>query len=574
MIKKGFPICSGVAIATPFFFCVVEDCIPEFSIPDDKIEAEVARYYQALKNARRDLLALQKRLKAEGGGEAVAILHAHLEIMRDPVMTIDVEKEIRKKCKNTEYAFKSVIGEYEKKFSRITDKFFHERVKDFQDISRRIIAHLQQHKLESLGVLDKKSIVFAKELSPSDTAEADTEFIEAFVTASGSETSHVAIMARAKGIPFVSKVDFSGVDFESVEQVIVDGQSGDVIFNPSQETLEHYKKERKRLNVVAKGLLKNSGYEAQTIDGYTVCLSANLESFDDMEMLHKYGCEGVGLFRSEYLFLAKDAFPTEDEQFEVYRTLVEKVNGHRAIIRTFDIGGDKLGNFYPKRLEKNPYLGCRAIRFMLKEPSAFKAQMKAILRASAFGETGMMFPMISGVAELREAKQLLAQCKRELKELGIPFNENIPTGCMIEIPSAAMTADLIIKECDFLSIGTNDLVQYSLAVDRGNPAMSYLYTPSHPCILRMIKMVVYEGLNAKKSVSVCGEIAADPRFTPLLLGLGVQELSIASSALPIIKNVVRKLSIVEATELADQALQMVTFEEIENLLENFYQKIS
>ncbi|MFN0065880.1 MAG: phosphoenolpyruvate--protein phosphotransferase [Chlamydiales bacterium] len=570
---KGYPICPGIAIGVPFVFTVIDEKIPEFSVPNEKIEKEVERYYQALERSRKDLLTLQKRMKKEGGTEAVDILHSHLEIMKDPLMTEQVEKEIRQKGKNTEYVFKSVIGEYEKKFNKISDKFFQERLKDFQDISRRIIMHLRCHEKCTLADIDEQLIVFAHELSPSDTAEAKTEYIEAIVTRSGSETSHVAIMARAKGIPFVSKIDFPDLFLPQPPLVIVDGGSGEVIINPAKKTLEYYKAEQKKRIIQAKGLQKNGFFEAVTIDGYKTRLSANIEMFNELDTLVKYGGDGVGLFRSEYLFLARDAFPSEEEQFIVYRNIVEKVHGHPSVIRTFDIGGDKLGTFYPTRYEKNPFLGCRAIRLMLKERTAFKTQIRAILRASAFGEVSILFPMISGVLELREAKAIMEEAKAELTKKGVPFSRNIPIGCMIEVPSAAMTCDILARECDFLSIGTNDLVQYSLAVDRGNPAMSYLYTPAHPSIIRMIKMIVHEGVRAQTPVSICGEIAAAPRFTALLLGLGVHELSVAACSLPLVKNVIRRISIVEASALADRILRLQTFLEVEEALEEAYNKL-
>jgi phosphoenolpyruvate-protein phosphotransferase (PTS system enzyme I) len=569
---QGYPICPGIAIGRPFFFTVAEENIPEFSVPDDQIDHEVDRYYSALKNSRKDLLSLQKRLQKEGGNEAAAILGSHLEIMRDPLMTVEMEEAIRVRGKNTEYVFKTVLGEYEKKFNKIPDEFFRERLKDFQDISRRIIGHLRKHERCTLAQLNVRSIVFAHELSPSDTAEANTDVIEAFVTRSGAETSHVAIMARAKGIPFVSNVDFPDLTISVPPRVVVDGCSGRVIINPSKETIRNFKEEQKKLKIKVKGLQKAGILDAETIDGYKTRLTANIEMFNELDALHQYGGESVGLFRSEYLFIAKDSFPTEDEQFLVYRSVVEKVEGHSSVIRTFDIGGDKLGNFHLSRYEKNPYLGCRAIRLMLKEKPIFKTQIRAILRASAFGEISILFPMISGVMELREAKDIVEEAKNELLATGVPFARNIPIGCMIEVPSAAITADILARECDFLSIGTNDLVQYSLAVDRSNPTMSYLYTPSHPSIIRMIKVVVDEAMDAGIPVSVCGEIAADPRFTPLLLGLGVHELSVSSPALPIIKNVIRHLSIIEAQELAERVLSCKTPVEIDQILEEAYQQ--
>lgn len=566
-IVHGFPICAGIAIAPPYFFSTFEDAVPEFAIPRDQIDAEVARYYRALKNSRRDLLALQKRLQAEGGLEAVAILHAHLEITRDPVMTVDVEKEIRRRGKNTEYAFKSVIGEYEKRFSRITNQFFQARVKDFQDISRRIICHLNHHKPMTLASITKRTIIFANELSPSATAEANTTCIDAFVTRGSAETSHVAIMARARGIPFVSNVDFPIADFATFVCVIVDGQTGDVIFNPRPETLEHYQLAQKKLNTPPR---KGKGPIAETTDGLKIRLSANIESLQDAETLHKYRCEGIGLFRSEYLFLTRDAFPSEEEQFTTYHALVERVQGKSVVIRTFDIGGDKLGSFYPSRYEKNPYLGCRAIRLMLKELATFKTQLRAILRATAYGDVRILLPMISEVVELQEAKAVIAEVKHELTVQGVPFNRNAPLGCMIEVPSAALTTDILAAECDFFSIGTNDLVQYSLAVDRNNPAMSHLYTPTHPCILRLIQMILEKANRAEKPVSLCGEIAADPRFTALLIGLGVQEFSLAPSALSNIRNVIRKLSLTQAQEIAAHALTLTTHRAVDALLEEHY----
>lgn len=571
---QGYPICPGIAMGRPFFFTVAEENIPEFSVPDDKIDHEVDRYYLALKDSQRDILHLQKRMQKEGGTEAAAILAAHLEITRDPLMTVTVEEAIREKGKNTEYVFKTVIGEYERKFSKITDVFFRERLKDFQDISRRIIGHLRKHERRTLSQLEYRSIVFAHELSPSDTAEANTEMIEAFVTRSGAETSHVAIMARAKGIPFVSNVDFPEISFKMPSQVVVDGRSGLVIINPTKETMLDYRQMRKKLKIQVKGLQKNNFLEARTVDGYKARLSANVEMFNEVDALCQYGGEGVGLFRSEYLFLARDAFPSEEEQFLIYRSIVEKVDGNPSVIRTFDIGGDKLGNFNMSRYEKNPYLGCRAIRLMLKERSVFKTQIRAILRASAFGDVSILFPMISGIMELREAKMIVEEAKAELLNKGIPFARNINVGCMIEVPSAAITCDLLAKESDFLSIGTNDLVQYALAVDRGNPAMSYLYTPAHPSIIRLIKLVVDESNRVQKPVSVCGEMAGDPRFTILLLGLGVHELSVSPPSLPVVKRVMRHLSIIEARQVAEYILTLATDIEVVAALEEAYQSLN
>jgi phosphoenolpyruvate-protein phosphotransferase (PTS system enzyme I) len=566
IILKGFPICDGVAIGVPYHFTFSEERVPEFSVPKEKIDHEVKRYYSALKNSKRDLVTLQKRLKKEGSGEAVEILGAHLEMMKDPLITTEMEEEIRKVGKNTEYVFKCVAGRYEAQFQSIQDAFFKERLKDFQDISRRIIHHLRKGEKPSLASISKPSIVFAHELAPSDTAEARDQHIDAFVTRSGSETSHVAIMARAKGIPFVSKVDFPEQFLHQAKQVIVDGFEGIVVINPSQERLASYKKRRKELKTEAKGLLREFAYEAETYDGYRVRLSANIEKFTEIPSLEKNGGEGIGLFRTEYLFLAKDGFPSENEQFKVYKKIVENVHGHPSVIRVFDIGGDKLGHLYPSVHEDNPYLGCRAIRLMLKEKNTFKTQLRAILRASAFGDVSILLPMISGLDELLSVKEILHEAKQELLEQGIPFSRSIQLGCMVEVPSAAMICDILARECDFLSIGTNDLVQYALAADRNNPTMSYLYNPAHPSIIRLIKMIVNEASRYETPISVCGEVAADPLFTPLLLGLGVHELSVSVPALPKIKNRIRKISIVDAVAFAERVLMMETDQEIEKAL--------
>lgn len=574
ILLKGYPICPGIAIGRPFYFATPDEHVPEFSVPKEQIDGEIARYYKALKNSRRDLLSMQKLLQHEGGSEAAAILGSHLEMTHDPLITTRIEEAIRHRGKNTEYVFKSVIGEYEEKFLKISNKFFRERLSDFQDISRRIIGHLRQHERCSLSKLQMRSIVFAHELSPSDTAEANTEQIDAFVTRSGAETSHVAIMARARGIPFVSNVDFPDLTLSIPPRVIVDGQSGHVIINPRKETEAHYSHERKKLKVQVKGLQKRGQGEAETTDGERVRLTANLELFEQVSTLADYGGEGIGLFRSEYLFLLKDTFPTENEQFKAYRHLVEGVSGYSAVIRTFDIGGDKLGNYHFTRNEKNPYLGCRAIRLMLREQGIFKTQIRAILRASAFGEASLLLPMVTDLSELLSAKAIIEEVKQELSAAGVPFSRSIRLGCMIEVPSAALITDILAAECDFFSIGTNDLVQYLLAVDRSNQNMSYLYTPAHPSVVRLIQSIVKECAKVSKPVSLCGEIAANARFLPLLLGLGIREFSVSAPQIPKVKNVIRNLSIQGAKKLTKQALKCRSAEELDQLLEKAYQKLA
>lgn len=569
----GYAICPGIAIGVPLFFMPEEEVVPEFAVSGDQIEQEVARYYSALSSSQKDVQRLRQRLEQDETSEISKILGAHLEIMKDPLMTVQVERQIRSKGKNTEYIFKSVMGEYEEKYSRISSEFFRERLKDFQDIARRIMRHLRKVERETLASITKSSVIFAHELAPSDTAEANTECIDAFVTRTGSETSHVAIMARARGIPFVSSVDFPHFGDKMPQQVIVDGTAGLVIFDPSPQTLARYTSEQKKLHIQKSNLMKVASFEAETIDGYKASLSANIGLYDELEGFEEYGTLSIGLFRSEYLFLARGDFPSEEEQFQLYRSIVEKREVSSTVIRTFDLGGDKLGDLYPSHYEANPFLGCRAVRLMFKEPAAFKAQIRAILRASAFGQVSLLFPMISDMSELHQAKALVNQAKSELLANSVPFARNIPLGCMIEVPSAAICIDLLVQECDFLSIGTNDLVQYTLAVDRNHTQMRYLYQPNHPSVIRLMRLVLQEALRAKKPVAVCGEIAADPKYTPLLLGLGVHELSVSLPSLHLIKNVIRRFTIIEARELAEKVLTLTSAHEISETLQQFYQNL-
>ncbi len=568
---RGFPICRGIAIGKPFFFTLVEESVPQYDIPPSNIEDEVDRYRNAMSRCREDVKRLKKQLQQEQIDEGAAILDAQLQIMQDPLMTTQVEDEIRRSRKNAEYVFRKLISQYQKKFYAMTDPFFRERVKDIEDIAKRVRAYLSETLRMSLQDIPPNSIIFARELAASETAEANSFCVNAFVTEVGSSTSHAAIVAKAKGIPYVTNVDIDRLESFQNQTVIVDGRTGDIIVNPDEETLAKYHDIRNQLETHLAKLSEIGTLEAETYDGYKMLLSANIEMANELDMLHVYGGNGVGLYRSEYLFLAQQKFPSEEEQFAIYRQVVEKMRGLPIVIRTFDVGGDKfLPNQQPQ--EGNPFLGCRAIRFLLREREIFKTQLKAILRASAYGDVSIMFPMVSALSELMEAKEMIEEARQELAREGEVVAKHVPIGCMIEVPSAAVIADLLAKECDFLSIGTNDLVQYSLAVDRGNIALNGLYTPTHPSVIRLIKMVITEANQQGIPVTICGEVAADPRFTPLLLGLGVQELSVAVRYIPMIKNAIRNTSIVAASQLAEKALSLKTAFEIQEMLNEEYRK--
>lgn len=568
---QGVPISRGIAFGKPFHFLVADDTPPEFTIPQKDIESEVKRYLKALEASRKEILRLQRRLEKEHVMEGAAILEAHLHILQDTLMTSRVEEEIRRSCKNAESAFQTVINIYRKKFSALSDPLFRERFKDIEDISRRVMGHLLKSVRISLADIPGGSIVFARELAASDMAEASRPFANAIVTEMGGPTTHAAIVAKARGIPYVTNVDFHHIAIEEAEQVIVDGRSGTVIINPTQATLARYQSLKDQFDEHNVRLIKSKTLRAETYDGYQVSLYANIDLPEEVDMIHEYGGGGVGLFRTEYLFLDKTRFPTEEEQFEVYHEIVKRMQGKPIVIRTFDIGGDKVLRNHTQPKEMNPFLGCRAIRFLLRDRETFKAQLRAILRASAHGDVRMMFPMISSLGELHEAKLLVQEARDELKVRGIKVARHVQIGSMIEVPSAAIIADLLAKECDFLSIGTNDLVQYSLAVDRCNHTLSDLYTPSHPSVIRLIRLVVAEANHQGIPVSICGEIASDPRFTPLLLGLGVCELSVATRYIPLVKNAIRNTSIVEASKLAEEVLQLTTARDIQDHLDRAYE---
>ncbi|HRD55044.1 MAG TPA: phosphoenolpyruvate--protein phosphotransferase [Parachlamydiaceae bacterium] len=569
---KGLPICRGIAIGKPFFFHVAENDIPDFRIEKEHVEKEILRYKLAIQKTRDDISRLKSRLEKDEVIEAFQILDAQLQMTEDPLLTDEIELKIRTKLKNAESVFYELIGECGKRFELIQDPTFRERFKDIQDISRRIMSYLMERNLVSLSNIPPGSIVFAKELTTSDIAEANSAAAIAFVTHFGAIASHAAIIAKAKGIPYVTSIDFKSLESFQRSWIILDGRTGDLIINPEKKVLAAYKKLGRQLKNHQKNLDEMRHLPAATLDGHLLLLFANIEAAEEVEMMHRFGAEGVGLFRSEYAFISDRSFPDEEEQFKLYQKIVRKMKGLPIVIRTFDVGGDK---FLANQLiaeESNPYLGCRAIRFLLKESEVFKVQLRAILRAAASGSVSIMFPMISSLQELLQAKAVLNEVKSDLLKKGEKIPKLIKVGCMIEVPSAAIISDLLAKECDFLSIGTNDLVQYALAVDRSNHSLNNLYAPTHPSVLRLIKLIVQEADKQEIPVTVCGEIAADPLFTALLLGLGVHGLSVAARYIPIIKNAVRSTSLQAAKKLATKALSLRTAAEIEALLTKEYQK--
>jgi len=569
MIIQGRAIAKGLAVGKPFVIETLDRHVQEKEIQD--VDQEIDRYRSALKASYQDILKLKKELDKEGVEEGASILDAHLHIIEDPLLNDQVENAIREKKKNAEFLFFEVIDSFRKKFETIDNPLFQSRIEDLEDISCRVVAHLKQKKRRTISDAAEGVIVFSKMITPSEAAEAKQKNVKAFVTEIGGVTSHTAIVAKAVGIPYIAHINsqiFSAIDMGA--KVVVDGFSGKVVLNPSEKTVEGFEnriiQQEEQIEV-----FRSWGKEkAHTVDGRHIRVSANVEVIEDFARLSHFGAEGVGLFRSEYIVLRCGYFPSEEEQYEVYKNLVESSQGHPVVIRAFDIGLDKVVQTLEKAKEENPALGLRAIRFLLKERSLFKVQIRAILRAAKYGDVRILLPMISCFSELVEAKTVIAEAKKELIQENQEINESVQIGCMIEVPSAAMIVDILAEQCDFISIGTNDLTQYVLAADRANQSMNSLYSSAHPGVLRLIQMIVEKAKAKNLPVGVCGEIASDPYFVPLLLGLGVEEFSVSCRFLPVIKQVIRHIKKSDAVLLVEKLMQCAFAEEVmEELLGQF-----
>ncbi|MBS0629769.1 MAG: phosphoenolpyruvate--protein phosphotransferase [Verrucomicrobia bacterium] len=563
---QGVPVSEGIAIGSPFFLKAIDEDVPDFEITYTEVDSEVARYRKALFSSKEDLTKLRHDLVLEGSDEAVSTIETHIQMLEDPMITTDMEGKIRQMLRNTESVFHSVIRDYSDRFSERTDSFFQERLVDVQDLSKRILGHLRTKQNGQFSDIPSGSIVFTEEVAPSYTASAHVAQISAFVTQSGGGNSHAALIARSKGIPYVADVNVAEIERLNPQSIIVDAYEGLVILSPTAETRAQYKEKQKQLATRYQIFLDEDHLKAETIDGIGVKLYINVGNPQDLDIF-PYRHDGVGLFRTEYLFLqSKEFYPSEKYQQEAYANLIAKMQGRPIVVRAFDLGGDKHpGLFLNRQKEPNPVLGNRGIRYLLRNRELFKMQLRALFRAAIGGDVRLLLPLISDINELRISKEIIEEVKEALRQ-EIPEIPNILVGCMIEVPSAVMISDALAKNCDFLSVGTNDLVQYTLGVDRSNPLMSELYYPSHPSVLRMIKMVVAEAGRQGIPLSICGEIASSTLIIPLLLGLGVRDFSVTPRYLPHIKQTIRKWTVVEAYKLAQHALTMGDPKEISTLL--------
>jgi phosphotransferase system enzyme I (PtsI) len=554
-VLRGIPASAGVARAKIVVLEKPRHAIERRTLAEAEIPDEVSRLQQALLRTREHVRELQKKLAQNIGAEQARIFEAHLLVLEDPSLIDESVLVIQRDKVNAEEAFHVVAERYASALAAVDDEYLRERAADLRDVAARVLNELLGHDHDrDLRHLNEPCIIIAHDLTPSKTAQLDRKNVQGFATDVGSKTSHSAILARSLRIPAVVGLKNATESLESGQYALLDGYNGLIIVNPTDQTLFEYGQlARKRVTLEEK--LRDVLHQpAITLDNHHVTLSANIEQAADAEAVKASGAEGVGLFRTEYLFINRDAPPTEEEQYEAYRDVARALAPHPVVIRTLDLGGDKFLSHLHVPTEMNPFLGWRAIRFCLAQRDIFGAQLRAILRASAEGNVQMMYPMISGVDELNQANAMLDEFKAELRTKKLAFDEKLLAGAMIEIPSAVMVADLLAKRVQFFSIGTNDLIQYALAVDRMNEKIAHLYEPTHPAIIRLLKNTVEAAHAQGIKVSVCGEMAGDPVFTPLLLGLGVDELSAAPPLVVQIKFIVRRLKLSDCRELATKAL--------------------
>jgi len=562
-ILRGIPVSAGVCRGKILVLDKPRQAIEKRELPEAEIPGELNRFQQALIKTREQLQEVQRQLTQSLGAGQASIFDAHLLVLEDPSVIDEVVRVIQQEKVNAEHAFHRVTDRYIGALAKVEDEYLRERATDMRDVSGRVLNQLQGiNEHVDLAHLTEPCIIIAHDLTPSKTAQLDRKNVLGFATDIGSRTSHTAIMARSLRIPAVVGLKNASQLLTNGEYALLDGFNGNIVVNPTDQTLFEYGQlVRKQVSLEEK-LRDALNQPAVTLDNFHIFISANIEQAADTESVRNSGAEGVGLFRTEYLFLNRDISPTEEEQYQAYRQVAAALKPNPVVIRTLDLGGDKLLTSLGIPLEMNPFLGWRAIRYCLQQEDVFRAQLRAILRASVDGNLKIMYPMISGLDELNQANAFVAQAKQELRKEGIPFDDNIELGAMIETPSAAIIADALAKRVQFFSLGTNDLIQYTLAVDRMNEKIAHLYEPTHPAIVRLIKRTVDAAQKQKVWVSVCGEMAGDPTLTPLLIGLGVDELSAAPAVLAQLKYLIRRLKLSDAKELATFALECESATEI------------
>ena len=534
-MKKGIAASKGYAIGKVFLQVNEEIVITDKKVSD--IEAEKAKLQKALDDSRTQLEKIKEKALIEMGAEKAQVFEAHITLLDDPEFTGAMQNEIESNSINSMKAVKSVTDMFVSIFDAMEDAYMKERAADIKDVSKRIISNLAGKGGEAFAITEGNTIVVAHDLTPSDTAQLDRSKVVGFITDIGGRTSHAAIMARTLEIPAVLGLGDITTSVKTGDSVIVDGLTGDVIINPSEEVIAEYTKKKEKFQAEQEELKKLIDVKTTTKSGRRIEVCGNIGKPEDVLGVIANGGDGVGLFRTEFLYMDRESAPTEEEQFESYKFVLEKMEGKQVVIRTLDIGGDKTLPYLPLPQEMNPFLGYRAIRLCLDRKEIFKVQLRALLRASVFGKLCVMFPMISGIQEFRQAKEVVEECKAELRAEGKEYSENIQWGIMVEIPAAAVMADELAKEVDFFSIGTNDLIQYTLAADRMSEKVSYLYNPMHPAVLRLIKMTIDGAHSQGKWVGMCGEMAGDEAAIPTLVEYGLDEFSMSATSILTAKKI-------------------------------------
>lgn len=536
-------------------------------IAEDEVDQEIERFDLAVNESKQEISLIKEKFKERTNEPGLAeIFDAHVHLLEDPLVTAETIRRVRDEKRNVEYIFSDNINTIAEKFSSMEDEYLRQRLHDIQDVSRRVLRKLLRKEKRSLSKLDEKVVLICHDLTPAETASMDRENVLAFATNIGGRTSHAAIMAKALEIPAVVGLQNVTEQVKNDDLIILDGIQGILIVGPDEQCLNEYQIRHERFIESERLLARLKDLPAQTLDGHTIHLAANIELPEEVASAIGHGAQGVGLFRTEFLYLNRTVPPSEDEQAETYSKVAELMSPNPITIRTLDIGGDKLFGGGLRYRELNPFMGCRAIRFCLDHPEIFNPQLRAILRASARGRVRLIFPMITSLSEFRHAKAILEQAKSDLKAKGIQFDPEMPVGIMIETPAAVLIADMLAREADFFSIGTNDLIQYSLAVDRVNERIAHLYQPTHPGILRMIKLVIDAASKGGIPLSVCGEIAADLPLALVLVGLGVRELSMAATAIPEVKKLIRSFSLKDVAGIVSRLSDLPTSEDVRDEL--------
>ncbi len=561
---KGLGVSPGIGIGKAFV--IEKKSMNVNKIYVDDFNKEIERLKNAIELGKSQLDELYAKTLRDVGEKEAQIFKSHELMLEDDTFISEVEDKIKNENTNAEYALNEVAAYYIKMFENIEDEYLRERSEDIKDVMHRVIKILLGVKSADLSKLDKDSIVIAKDLTPSDTAQFEKGKIAAMITEMGGKTSHAAIIARIMGIPTVVGIDNITEKIKDDDIIICDGKTGKVLINPNEKQLFYYTQKKSKLEEINNELKKQIGLPTITKDGFEVSLSANIGTPNDVDNVLENDAEGIGLFRSEFIFMNREKQPSEDEQYEEYKEVLQRMEDKPVIIRTLDIGGDKNVPYFDIPKEMNPFMGYRAIRLCLGNVDVFRTQLRAILRASVYGNVKIMFPMISTMKELRDAKKIFEAAKQELTKEGISYSNDIEIGIMIEIPSAAIISDLLAKEVDFFSIGTNDLIQYTLAVDRMNSKLSHLYSQYHPAMLRLIKGIIENAHNAGIWVGMCGEAAGDPKLVPIFLGMGLDEFSMNAPSILSSRYIIRNLNKSEMEKIAEGTLNLDTAVEVEEYL--------